>query len=87
VGAIVELDRLPISKELMEVSREYGWDRYEMAVSGGEDFELLFTAEDGVEKLIDIPVYPIGKIVQEKELIWTIDNKPMNLDFMGYNHF
>ena len=87
VGAVVEIDKLPYSKELISVSIEYGWDRCKLAVGGGEDFELLFTAPEDFDKQIDIPIYPIGKIVCGKELIWTIDNKPVDLNFTGYKHF
>ncbi len=87
VGAVVELDKIPLSKELSSVGRENNWNIYELAVAGGEDFELLFTAEEGLEKEVGFPIYPIGKIIEGKELIWSINNNPVEQDFMGYKHF
>lgn len=42
---------------------EQGWDRFELATSGGEDFELLFTGPEGLESELGIEVYPIGRTV------------------------
>lgn len=87
VGAVIDLERLPLSPELVSVCKEHGWDIYEMATSGGEDFELMFTAPAGLENELDIAVYPIGKIVPGNELSWRFSNEPMDRDFDGYKHF
>jgi thiamine-monophosphate kinase len=87
VGAVIDLERLPLSPELLSVCKEQGWDIYEMATSGGEDFELMFTAPAGLENELDIAVYPIGKIVPGNELSWRFSNEPMDRDFDGYKHF
>ena len=87
VGAVIDLERLPLSPELVSVCKEQGWDIYEMATSGGEDFELMFTAPAGLENELDIAVYPIGKIVPGNELSWRFNNEPMDRDFDGYKHF
>lgn len=87
VGAVIDLERLPLSPELVSVCKEQGWDIYEMATSGGEDFELMFTAPAGLENKLDIAVYPIGKIVPGNELSWRFSNEPMDRDFDGYKHF
>lgn len=87
VGAVIDLERLPLSPELVSVCKEQGWDIYEMATSGGEDFELMFTAPAGLENELDIAVYPIGKIVPGNELSWRFSNEPMDRDFDGYKHF
>jgi thiamine-monophosphate kinase len=87
VGAVVSLDRLPLSEELKAVCNIYGWDIFELATSGGEDFELLFTGPEGLEEITTFPLYPIGRITEGEDLIWTIDNQPVDLDFTGYRHF
>ena len=87
VGVVVNLDCLPYSCSLERVCCENGWDRYSLAVSGGEDYELLFTAPEGLEQEIDISIYPIGRIVAGDELIWCVDNKPVELNWLGYKHF
>lgn len=87
VGAVIALDRLPCSAELISVCAGQGWDRYELATSGGEDFELLFTGPEGLENELDINVYPIGKTVQGNDLIWTVNERTVNSDYIGYKHF
>lgn len=87
VGAVIALDRLPCSPELISVCAGQGWDRYELATSGGEDFELLFTGPEGLENELDINVYPIGKTVQGNDLIWTVNGRTVNSDYIGYKHF
>jgi thiamine-monophosphate kinase len=87
VGAVVELDKLPCSPELETVCCEQGWDRFELATSGGEDFELLLTAPEGLENKVDIPLYPIGKIIPGEDIRWTMNNEPVSKDFAGYRHF
>ena len=87
VGAVIALDRLPCSPELISVCAGLGWDRYELATSGGEDFELLFTGPEGLENELDINVYPIGKTVQGNDLIWTVNGRTVNSDYIGYKHF
>jgi len=44
VGAKIYLDRLPISHEMRFASDIMGLDPLHLAASGGEDYELLFTA-------------------------------------------
>lgn len=87
VGAVVELDKLPFSPELISVCNEHGWDIYELATSGGEDFELLLTGPEGLETELEIPLYPIGRIVSGNEIRWTVHNNPVAKDFTGYKHF
>jgi thiamine-monophosphate kinase len=52
LGAIIDLKSLPLSDELRRVCSARGWDPYELAVSGGEDYELLFTiAPEALEEV------------------------------------
>lgn len=88
VGAIVELDRLPLTEEFMRVCKEQNWSAYELATGGGEDFELLFTAPAGLEKRTDIiTVYPIGRIVEGSGLQWFHGGVRTDFDTTGYKHF
>ena len=87
VGAEVDLEKLPISKELYKVCLKHGWDAYELAAGGGEDFELLFTAPEEIASMVDFPVYPIGRIVAGDDLLWLRDGDVADFDAMGYKHF
>lgn len=87
VGASVDLDSLPMADELRSVCLKYGQDAHELAASGGEDYELLFTAPREIENLLDFPVYRIGEIVPGDSLIWMWNGNAMDLDIKGFNHF
>lgn len=87
VGASVDLDSLPMADELRSVCLKYGQDAHKLAASGGEDYELLFTAPREIENLLDFPVYRIGEIVPGDSLIWMWNGNAMDLDIKGFNHF
>jgi thiamine-monophosphate kinase len=87
VGAQVALDKLPISSYLKSICRIYGLNEYTLATGGGEDYELLFTAPDGIERFLDFPVYKIGEIVSGNTLTWTMNGTVVEFNSKGYNHF
>lgn len=87
VGAEIDLDKLPISEELLKVCHKHGWNTFELAAGGGEDFELLFTAPAEIADMVDFPIYPIGRIVSGSELQWLHENSQSNFDTTGYKHF
>jgi len=91
VGARIEIDRVPIQPE---VKANFGDRALELALSGGEDYELLFTGSteviDRVKKAASCPVTIIGEIVVDKAgEITLVDKrgKPFNLAKTGWEHF
>ena len=91
VGARIEIDRVPIQPE---VKANFGDRALELALSGGEDYELLFTGGteviDKVKKAASCPVTVIGEIVADKTgKITLVDKKgkPFNLGKTGWEHF
>ena len=91
VGARIEIDRVPIQPE---VRANFGDSALELALSGGEDYELLFTASteviDKVKKAASCPVTIIGEIIADKTgEITLVDKKgePFNLGKTGWEHF
>ena len=81
VGAVIRTQDLPLSAALRQVCACHGWDATTIALTGGEDYELLFTMEPGTEP--SIPYYVIGTITKEKNLVWEGSSQ----DFMGFRHF
>ena len=75
------MNSLPLSDELLRTCRRNGWDPVELAISGGEDYELLFTAAPDAE--IGIPHTVIGHINDSGQLLWLGRER----DFEGYHHF
>jgi thiamine-monophosphate kinase len=90
-GARVAVDRLPVAPA---VKASFGEESLELALVGGEDYELLFTASaETIEKITDearCPVTVIGDITADKTgKIDLVDRrgKPFPLDKIGWDHF
>jgi len=91
VGARIEVARVPISPP---VKKGFGERALELALSGGEDYELLFTAStevmDKVRAKASCPITVIGEILAEKagEITLVDENgKPFHLTKTGWDHF
>jgi len=69
VGATIYEDKLPIDQQTYDVAREFNLDPSVCALSGGEDYELLFTIKladyEKVRASIDISL--IGHITDKSE--------------------
>lgn len=96
VGAEIELDRIPLSGELMRVAGKYGWNAHEIGVAGGEDYCLMFTiSEKGFDKIIRDyekefrkPFYKIGRIKEASAgLTFLYNGKITSLGKHGWDHF
>lgn len=81
VGAAVRTQDVPLSAELRRVCAQQGWDATTLALTGGEDYELLFTMAPGTEP--PVPYFVIGTITEEKTLVWEGSSQ----DFIGFRHF
>jgi thiamine-monophosphate kinase len=64
VGAVVEAESLPLSDALLEYARKARRDPLIYALTGGEDFELLFTVPEG-------KVPHLMRLAQRKQLRLT----------------
>lgn len=91
VAAIVYLEQLPIHPLLKRALPE---DCIGLALSGGEDYELLFTAPakimDEVQRVASFPVTIIGKISRGRRGQVTVLNAGHNavsLKEKGWDHF
>jgi thiamine-monophosphate kinase len=91
VSARVNIDRLPIHAA---VKANFGEKAVEMALGGGEDYELLFTGNAGVIKNVkdnmQCPVTIIGEIIAgEPGKISLLDakGKPVKISRTGWQHF
>ncbi len=91
VGARIEVDRVPVEPT---VRANFGAKSLELALSGGEDYELLFTGSpevvDKVKKAASCPITVIGEIVADKRYeITLVDARgnPFLLNRVGWEHF
>lgn len=83
VGAKVYTDRLPLSDELKSFSSRYGCDILQLALGGGEDYELLFTLDPSYEP--STPYVQIGEIIEDKTC--SIKWIGSEIDYKGFCHF
>ncbi|MBI1935265.1 thiamine-phosphate kinase [Candidatus Woesearchaeota archaeon] len=88
VGAVIYSGKLPISKDTIIDSKKLKKDAVDFALYGGEDFELVFTADKSkLNKMKKLDVTMIGEIVDKKYGIKLIrDNKKQNIE-SGFDHF
>ena len=93
LSALVECASLPFSKELLAVSKLHDWDPLELALTSGEDYELLFTISpeslgqvEQALKVCGCHCYIIGRCFSGAEpghIEWSGTNR----DFRGFRHF
>lgn len=96
VAAQVNIDLLPLSKSFKKTVNIYGFDSLQLALSGGEDYELIFTADSSkAERLQQIfnqkfglGITQIGIIVKgEPRIEWFGSGKKIYYNTKGFNHF
>lgn len=95
VGAMIYLEKLPISHQLAKTASRWGWNAVELAATGGEDYCLLCTipadqfdqlAAGFVEKF-GRPLHCIGEITTGGSLNYQRNGTPIDLRTHGWDHF
>ena len=96
VGARVELERVPVAGSLRAGAATLGVDALELAVGGGEDYELLATidataverARAELDERFGVPLTEIGLIVDGEGLV-AVDAEGLTrpLEPAGWDHF
>ncbi|MGB9716551.1 MAG: thiamine-phosphate kinase [Thermodesulfovibrionales bacterium] len=83
VGARIYLDNIPISSGLKKTASYLGLSPIKMALSGGEDYELLFTTQKdkGVKAIY------IGDITESERVIIDPSGNKRAFSPEGYQHF
>ncbi len=96
VGARIWEDRIPLSNLYRKWVRSFSRDPLRFAFSGGEDYELLFTAPPEMRRRISslsqslkIPITRIGEILPNREGFHIIrkDGKDYSPSRLGFEHF
>ncbi len=94
VGAIIYEDKIPLSKELKKA--ELKKSPLDYALSGGEDYELLFTVKArDIKKVYNaiskgrLSATMIGEITEMKKGSLIVDSKGQKMPLLptGFNHF
>lgn len=84
VGARIYLENIPMSNELMQTAQYLGISPLYFALSGGEDYELLFTAPARTKK---VKAIYIGEITKSERVIIDRFGKKRPFSEDGYEHF
>ncbi len=92
VGAYIEESRIPILSQARHIADEFQEDAVNYALSGGEDYQLLFTLKP--EQFSAIASHPdisiIGKITPKEDGLILTDIYGTNIDMKtlgGFDHF
>lgn len=91
VGAIIEEGNVPIKQEAQLQALEFNLDPITCALSGGEDYELLFTIDPkDIEKIRFLPgIYISGEIVVAEDgvKLHTVGGNIHPIKAQGWKHF
>ena len=89
VGAVLQLDQLPISSDIARLEQEKKW---QLALAGGDDYELCFTISPQnyhllAQQKLDVNLTIIGQITQNLGLTFFQNGVDYSIQFHGYQHF
>ncbi len=95
VGAVIRTEHIPLSSHLGKMAGHYKLNPMELALNGGEDYQLLFTvAEDRCELLcmefekeFKRSLYPIGRIIKDTGIFLQSGSDITPLKKGGWDHF
>lgn len=94
-GAHIEVEKLPLSDNLVKASTRHHWKAEELALTAGEDYCLLLTVDpskyrelsDHFSHQFQRPLYQIGTILPGSELKYTFHKEPYLPSGSGFDHF
>ncbi|MBS3782272.1 MAG: thiamine-phosphate kinase [Candidatus Thermoplasmatota archaeon] len=85
VGAEVEKEKVPISNKTRKTGEDLDIDPMKWALSGGEDFELVFTIpRERFSKIEGENPVVVGKILEEGRYLINSEKRKLG---RGYDHF
>jgi thiamine-monophosphate kinase len=95
VGARVDLSRVPVAAALQQAAVPLGVDALELALSGGEDYELLATidatafdlARDELGGRFGVTLTDVGVIIDEGYVAVDAEGRASPLEPKGWDHF
>ena len=88
-GAVINMEKIPLSKNLIKYANKNHNKLYNYALFGGEEFELIFTInkkdKNKLEKLLP-NVTCIGYI-NDSKVVYLQNGKTKEIKYNGYKHF
>ena len=94
VGITIDAASIPLAEDVRQWHQENGGNAIEAAVSGGDDYELLFTSGAGKrgrlrlvrQQIGDLPITRIGVVTKTRDLLLRHADGLRELP-RGYEHF
>ena len=95
-GAVINIEQIPLSNALQKLAVQERWDISSLALSGGEDYSLLFTCnaqhfknlQKNFRKEFSYDFYAIGHITSNKNQISYLKNGiEITPNLEPYQHF
>lgn len=95
VGAVIEAEMLPGGEELAAAAELLNEDALRWMISGGEDYELLFTAAEADGEQLRLAaaeqgwtIWPVGVIQAGRQVALRRGGRiEENISFQGFDHF
>lgn len=88
-GACIYEEKIPVDRQMARIAHEFNIDPTTCALSGGEDYELLFTIKPGdFEKIKDCQdIHPIGFITEASQgaVLITSSGQHVTLTAQGWD--
>ena len=95
VGAVVLAEKIPLSPVLCQAAELCGHSAIDWALSGGEDYQLLFTAGEQqvaglcalVREQVGRELFVVGRIVEGGGVFLEEAGQRREISYRGYEHF
>ena len=88
------IDKVPVAEEAKQFAECCGVDVFELALHGGEEYELVVTIKPELWQEAEAAVVavggrflPIGKVTQEKRVVLEQDGEKRPIEPRGWEHF
>jgi thiamine-monophosphate kinase len=87
LGAVIEAGRLPLAAGMADIARSLGADPLELALNGGEDYELIYTLQPGAADPCGGTC--IGHMLDAPGPVQVVNaqGKPLSIRPRGFQHF
>ncbi len=95
VGAEINASGLPVSNELIKAASRLNCSTVDWALTGGEDYHLIFTTAPDMQKTLPSlirektgkEIHCIGRIINRDGVHLNRDGRITEITFQGYDHF
>jgi len=88
------IDIVPVSDEVKEFAKQNGFDSSELALYGGEEYELVLTVNpDGwvdavaAVEAVGGQLLPIGKATKGRKILLNVEGEKRAVEARGWEHF